>query len=213
MNSEHDAARIEKVLGYWFGDADGETVSLEAMRGRLKLWFGESTETDVHIRSAFGAELEDASAKRLESWLATPRGRLALVVVCDQFSRNAYRGSPRAFALDGYALSLTEAGLANGAHAALNPAHRVAFYLPLMHAEDRTCQQRSLELCKRLLEEAPEELRPALSLVNEAAERHARIVERFGRYPHRNEVVGRATTAEEAEFMKSPDSSYQPAKR
>jgi uncharacterized protein (DUF924 family) len=208
-----DAERIENVLRYWFGDAQGSPVTLEAMRGRLALWFGESNDTDDHVRRTFAVELEDAAAGRLEAWADTPRGRLALVVVCDQFSRNAYRGTPRAFALDDHALALAEAGLSAGASGEMNAAERVAFYLPLMHAEDRARQHKSLELYRRLFEDSPTDLHPALSLVVEAAERHARIVERFGRYPHRNDVLGRATTEEEAAFMKQPDSSYQPSKR
>lgn len=213
MSTEHAADRIEKVLRYWFADADAATVSLDALHGRLGHWFGESSETDAHIARVFPSELEEAAAGRLDAWAETPRGRLALVVVCDQFSRNAYRGTPRAFALDGYALGLTEAGLAAGVSSELNVAQRIAFYLPLMHAEDMERQRRSLDLYQRLHAESPEALRPALSRVKDAAERHFRIVDRFGRYPHRNEVLARTTTEAEADFMKQPDSSYQPSKR
>lgn len=207
------AERIERVLRYWFAETDGDAFTDAAMKGRLALWFGENAETDEHIRSTFPSELEDAAAGRLDAWAETPRGRLALVVVLDQFSRNVYRGTPRAFALDARALALTEAGLAGSVTGAMNTAHRVAFYLPMMHAEDKERSRRSLDLYDRLCEECPEEIRPALSLVKEASERHFRIVDRFGRYPHRNEVLGRPTTEEEAAFMKDPDSSYQPAKR
>jgi uncharacterized protein (DUF924 family) len=205
-----ETERIERVLGYWFGEADGSSITLDALRGRLALWFGENAETDAHIRSTFATELVDAAAGRLDRWAESARGRLALVVVYDQFPRNAHRGTPEAFAHDAHALALTEAGLEAGAHAGMNTAHRIAFYLPLMHAEDRVRQQRSLDLYSRLFDDSHAHLRPAMALVKEAAERHFRIVERFGRYPHRNATLGRATTPEEAEFMKHPDSSYQP---
>lgn len=203
----------EQILSYWFGDADATPVRLDALKARLGLWFGESKETDAHISSTFAAHLEAAAAGQLDAWAETPRGSLALIVLFDQFSRNAYRGTPRAYALDQRALELTEAGLAAGFDKDFNVAHRIAFYLPVMHAEDRALQKRSLELYRRLLAECPEELRPALLLVNDAADRHARIIERFGRYPHRNTSVGRATTPEEAAFLEEADSSYQPPKR
>jgi uncharacterized protein (DUF924 family) len=202
-----------RILNYWFDDAERNPLTLEAMRGRLALWFGENRDTDEHIRGTFGAELAAAAAGELHSWAETPQGSLALIVLLDQFSRNAYRGTARAFALDAQALALTEAGLIAGFDLDFNAAQRVAFYLPIMHAENVALQRRSLALYRRVLDESPEELRPALLLVNEAAEKHAGIVERFGRYPHRNEAVGRATTPEEAAFMAQPGSSYQPSKQ
>jgi uncharacterized protein (DUF924 family) len=205
--------RIEAVLRYWFADADVSPLTLAAMRGRIGHWFAESREIDEHVRAHFMPELEAAAEGRLDAWAETPRGRLALVVVCDQFPRNAYRGSPKAFALDARALALTEQGIAAGVDREFNAAHRVAFYLPIMHAEDVEQQRRSLDLYRRIREESSAELEPVLSLVGEAAQRHARIVERFGRYPHRNAVLGRETTPEEAEFMAQPGSSYQPDKK
>jgi uncharacterized protein (DUF924 family) len=205
--------RSEDVLRYWFGEADRDPLTLEALKTRIPLWFGESAATDEHVRANFMEDIEAAAAGRLDAWAETPRGRLALIVVCDQFPRNAFRGTPRAFALDAKALALTDEGLAANAHEGFNAAHRIAFYLPIMHAEDRGRQKQALDLYRRLQDSSPVKLHPVLSLVNEAAQRHARIVERFGRYPHRNAVLGRPSTAEEQEFMAGPDSSYQPDKK
>ena len=199
----------EPLLSYWFADADLEPLTLTALQGRFALWFGESPSTDLHIRAAFAAELEAATEL---PWQGEVRGRLALIVVFDQLSRNAYRGTARAYALDPAALLLSEAMLARGDDVGFNPAHRMAMYLPLMHAEDLPTQQRSLALHARLRDESPAELLPALSRVYEAAQRHFRIIERFGRYPHRNAALNRASTPAEAEFLDSEDSSYQPPK-
>ena len=176
---------MEKILEYWFADADRDPLTLDVMNGRLKLWFGERPETDEHIRAHFGAELAAARAGERGSWARTPRGSLALVVMLDQFSRNAYRGTAEAFASDAQSLAL-------------------------MHAEDRALSDRCLALYLQLVDESDPSLRPAMDRVKDATERHHRIVQQFGRYPHRNAVLGRATTPEEETFMKAPDSSYQP---
>ena len=204
---------MDKILEYWFADADRAPVTLDAMKGRLALWFGERPETDEHIRAHFGAELAAARAGERSAWAETPRGSLALVVVLDQFSRNAYRGTPEAFASDAQSLAVMEAGIAAGFDRGLNVAQRVAYYLPLMHAEDRASSDRCLALYLGLVDEAGASLQPAMRLVKEATERHHRIVQKLGRYPHRNAVLGRASTPEEEAFMKTPDSSYQPSQR
>lgn len=202
--------RADDVLTYWFAEADRDELTLDALKSRLALWFGQSDETDAVIRARFGDLLVAASRGELDHWAETPRGRLALVVVLDQFPRNIHRGSPSSFATDAAALALVEAGLELGVDGGFNEAHRVAFYLPLMHAEDRARATRSRGLYQRLFDAAPERLRPALALVHEASERHFRIVDRFGRYPHRNETLARTTTPEEAAFLSGPDASFAP---
>lgn len=208
---DRSAGRAEDVLRYWFGEADHAAPTPEALGAQLRLWFAQSSATDAFVRAEFGAELDAASSGGLGEWARSPRGRLALIVVCDQFPRNVHRDSPLAFAMDARAVGLTEEGLARGEDASLNVAHRIAFYMPLMHAEDMRRQERSLALYARLHDDAPPVLRPAFAKVYEAAERHHRIVRLFGRYPHRNAVLGRATTPEESEFLSGPDASFEPA--
>ena len=204
---------IGPLLGYWFGEADRDVVTLESLNRSLGLWFGERPETDDHIRATFALELAEADSPALDSLGSTARGTLALIVLLDQFPRNVYRGSARAFASDGRALALREAGLAAGFDRQLNVAQRIVFYLPLMHGETRALADRSVAHYNRLYEEAPVDLHPALARVREAADRHHRLVDLFGRYPHRNAVVGRPSTAEEEAFMAQPDSSYHPKQR
>ncbi len=204
---------IDPLLAYWFGDADRDVVTLDGLNRSLGLWFGERPETDDCIRSTFALELAGADSPALDSLGSTARGTLALIVLLDQFPRNVYRGSARAFASDGRALDLMEAGLAAGFDRQLNVAQRIVFYLPLMHGETRALANRSVAHYSRLHDEAPAELHPALARVRDSADRHHRLVDLFGRYPHRNAFVGRPTTPEEEEFMTQPDSSYHPKQR
>lgn len=201
----------ERILDYWFGPLDKrDPPTLEGMQACLQLWFGESSATDGHVRAAFAAELREAAEPSLHAWEHTSRGSLALVILRDQFSRNAYRGTPRAFALDASALEVAERGIARGLDLTLSAPERVIFYLPIMHAEDRAMQARSLELYLALCAGVPAHLKPAFALVEDAARKHHAIVERFGRYPHRNRALGRPSTAEEEAFLADPASSYQP---
>jgi uncharacterized protein (DUF924 family) len=143
-----------------------------------------------------------------DTWLGTTRGRLALVIVLDQFSRNMFRGNQSGFAGDERALAAALEGLALGADKSLALDERIFLYMPLMHSEQLAHQQRSLELFTGLLEGQPEALRGYLSSSVDYARRHLEIVERFGRFPHRNAVLGRASTPEELEFLKQPGSSF-----
>jgi uncharacterized protein (DUF924 family) len=205
--------RTDRILAYWFGEADRGPVTPAGLGQSLGLWFGERRETDDHIRAEFAPDLAEVDDPAVDALGTTARAALALVVLLDQFPRNVHRGTPRAFATDARALGIMEKALAAGLDRELNVAQRIVFYLPLMHAEDRAHADRSLALYRALYDEAPAELHPVLARVRESAERHHRIVDRFGRYPHRNATLGRATTAEEEAFMAQPDSSYHPSQR
>ncbi|HEX4648926.1 MAG TPA: DUF924 family protein [Steroidobacteraceae bacterium] len=188
------------VREFWFGKLP---VSPEALAARMDFWFGEDASSlavrDAEIRARFGEVLERAAGDRLESWADGPRRRLSLILLLDQFPRNIFRGTARAFAYDSRALALTLSGMQSGADAALDAAERIFFYMPLQHAESREVQDESVAACRRLLAEAPAELRPSFATVLEYAEHHRSVIERFGRFPHRNRVLGRESTpAEEA---------------
>jgi uncharacterized protein (DUF924 family) len=173
----------------------------------LSFWFEELTPTDwwradplldATIRARFGSIHEAAVAGELFEWRATPGGRLAEIIVLDQFSRNIHRGTPRAFAADPMALALAQEAVAVGVDASL-PVPQVAFlYLPYMHSESRRIHRLAEQLFRR----------PGLEKNHESELRHRAIIERFGRYPHRNAVLGRSSTAEEEAFLKQPDSSF-----
>ncbi len=202
------APRAEDILAYWFADADKSPLTLAALEARPRLWFAANPEVDAHIRTTFGADVERAARGELDAWAEDSRSLLALVVLLDQFTRNIHRGTAAAFAQDPRALGFVQAGLARGVDASYNVAHCLVFYLPLMHAEDMAVQRVALAKYKALRERADASLQGMLAKPLEMAERHAFIIDKFGRYPHRNKALGRTTTPEEEEFLKQPNSSF-----
>lgn len=190
-----------EVRRFWFGRLPLKPDGVEA---RLALWFGSGDDeqrADELVRSRFGVLVERAAAGQLAAWADSPRRRLSLILLLDQFPRHVYRGTDRAFAADREALGLTLSGMQSAADAALSPVERIFFYMPLQHAELRDAQEESVAAYRRLLNEAPGELRAMFASALESAELHRSIVARFGRFPHRNRILGRANTAEEAEYL------------
>ena len=181
-----------EVLDFWFG-APGSPE-----RGRpRKMWCRKSEAFDAEVRHRFLSLWERAAGGGLESWGATPLASLALLVVLDQFPRNMFRGAARAFSTDSLALARATSVVERAFDRLLSPVERTFVYLPFEHAEDLAAQRRSLELFGA---RDPGNL--------EWARRHHEIVARFGRFPHRNAILGRESTAEEIEFLKQPGSSF-----
>jgi uncharacterized protein (DUF924 family) len=191
-------AQAQAVLDFWFGATD------DASHGQpRKQWFEKSEAFDAQIRERFGALIERAIAGDLAHWSAAPQSALAQVIVLDQFTRNVFRGSARAFAGDVRALAAARALVDTGIDRALPGVQRQFVYLPFEHAEDIGAQNEALRLFARLERDAPE--------VGELliwAQRHHEIIARFGRFPHRNAALGRSSTPEEIEFLKQPGSSF-----
>jgi uncharacterized protein (DUF924 family) len=185
--------RAADVLDFWFGPAE---VAREA-------WFRKDAAFDAAIRARFGPLIESALAGGLADWAGAPETALARVLLLDQFTRNAFRDTPRAFGGDALALVAAREMLARGHDAALSPLRRVFAYLPFEHAEDLAAQHEALRLFAALLVLAPE-----LASYEDYARRHAVVIERFGRFPHRNAILGRRSTAEEIEFLKQPGSAF-----
>jgi uncharacterized protein (DUF924 family) len=184
-----------EVLEFWFGapEARGET---------RRQWFRKDAGFDAEIRRRFG-ELHDAASRgELDGWRASPESMLALVIVLDQFSRNLHRADPRAFAQDARALEFAREALARGDEQALHPVERQFLYMPFEHSEDPADQDRAVELMRGL------ESFPATRGLARWAESHRGIIRRFGRFPHRNRVLGRESTPEETEFLKQPGSGF-----
>jgi uncharacterized protein (DUF924 family) len=186
-----------EVLEFWFGAPE----SPEFGRPR-SAWFVKSDAFDARIRDRFLATHESAAAGALDGWGARPLGALALAVVLDQFPRNLFRGDPRAFATDARALTLAREIVARGFDAALLPVQRWFAYLPFEHAEDLAAQRESLRLFERIASEA------GGAGTFTYAMRHFAVVARFGRFPHRNAILERASTREELEFLRQPGSSF-----
>lgn len=192
----------EDVLRFWLGEPGADPFANQEM------WWKKDPALDGEIRQRFGATLEAGIRGELASWEETPRGRLALVVLFDQYSRNMFRGTPRAFAQDALARAVALKAMAAGDESVLSTVERQFLYMPLMHAEDETLQQRCVACFARLATECSAAERKTFEHGLAYAKKHAEIVERFGRFPHRNAVLGRATTKEEAEFLTQPGSSF-----
>ena len=194
----------EDVLSLWFGPVDDPAYP----QSQPKLWWSKDAAVDADIRARFHDTWAAAGRGELAGWSSTPRGRLAHILVLDQLARNMHRDSPDMYALDDEAQDLVLEGLLQGAHRALIGQERNFFYMPLMHAENVALQR----LCVRLFAQAADEARPAdlegAKSSLDFARRHAVIVERFGRFPHRNEILGRPSTAEEQAFLQEPGSSF-----
>jgi uncharacterized protein (DUF924 family) len=188
----------QEVLDFWFG---GHT---DPVYGSNRAeWFRKDPAFDDSIRSRFGALIERGLRGELEAWAAAPTSALAQVIVLDQFTRNAYRDTARAFAGDPRALAAARAMVGSRQDEALPPFQRAFVYLPFEHAESLEMQNEGVRLYTRLAAIAPEH---ADGL--DYAERHRAIIERFGRFPHRNRILGRQSTPEEAEFLLTPGSGF-----
>jgi uncharacterized protein (DUF924 family) len=181
------------ILAFWFGPAP---------HASRNVWFRKDPSFDAEIRSRFGDALDAALAGAFRDWTARPQGALARVLLLDQFTRNLFRESPRAFAGDAEALTMATIAVDAGYDRALDIYERWFLYMPFEHAEDPGAQQRSLELFEALAGETGD--RGQL----EWAEKHAAIIRRFGRFPHRNAILGRASTPEEIAFLKEPGSRF-----
>jgi len=193
------------VLDYWFGEISPDGTVSEA---KQTLWFTKRDATDEDIRRRFGPAVEGALAGALDGWRATPHGTVALVLVLDQFTRNIFRDTPRAFAGDPQALDIALAAWDTGLVQGLRTLEQVFLSMPLMHAEDLAVQERSVGTFQQLWAAAPPALQEMLAGNYKYAVAHRDVVARFGRFPHRNAILGRQSTPEEAEFLKQPGSSF-----
>lgn len=211
----------EELLTFWFGGERApqrEPGAVIAQR-QAKLWWQKDTVVDRAVRRRFEPSLLAAERGELADWRASARSHLALILLFDQVPRNIYRGSPRSFAFDARARSLCREGVASRVDEQLQPIERLFFYLPLEHSEELADQRSCLELMTQLADEvkaAPGALAPhgeksqaeVFDGFVDFARRHLAVIERFGRFPHRNEILGRESTAEENEFLTRPDSSF-----
>ena len=188
----------QAVLDFWFGAEGGPEYG--AVRD---LWFRKSDDSDRQITERFGPLIEQALRGELDAWAVEPHGALAQIVLLDQFTRNSFRDTPRAFAGDKRALAAAMAMVGSRHDEKLLPVQRVFVYLPFEHAEGIGMQEEALRLFTRLVAEAPE-----LQNMLDYAQRHHDVVQRFGRFPHRNTILGRQSTVEEIEFLKQPGSRF-----
>jgi uncharacterized protein (DUF924 family)/ribosomal protein S18 acetylase RimI-like enzyme len=203
-----EAARA--LLAFWFGgdEAPRDHSAAEISKRQSPLWWQKNEAVDAEVKHRFEATLLAAKDGGLEDWLCTARGRLAHILLVDQVPRNIYRDTPAAFAFDARARALCKQGLESGAHLDLEPIERLFFYLPLEHSEDRSDQRQCVELFEELETSVAQPERETFANFTEFARRHREVIDRFGRFPHRNALLGRTNTVEEEAFLLQPGSSF-----
>ena len=188
--------RSQDILEFWFDPAHAAH------------WFAADAAFDAQIRERFGSATKEAGQGRLDDWTASPDSWLALLILLDQFPRNLYRGNGSAWAADGKAQRLALSGLDNDFDQSLPPLQRVFAYLPLEHAEDMGLQQRSVVLFEALLAAAPPGEGARYAGFLDYARRHREVIARFGRFPHRNAGLGRASTSDERLYLAQPGAGF-----
>ena len=190
----------QAVLTFWFGDP---YLPTEGYRDRHPLWFRKRRETDEAIRVQFHSLYAQAATGELDAWQESPATCLALIVLLDQFPRNLFRERPQAFATDAKVLAIAKAAIASHYDQALPPVQRIFLYLPLEHSEDIADQEQCVALFEQLVAADS-----TLADTYDYALRHREVIQRFGRFPHRNEILGRTSTPEEVEFLQQPGSRF-----
>ena len=197
------ARRAQDVLDYWFGP---DPLAPDQVASRIRLWFGGDDPEirdlrDEDMARRFTPLAQQAAAGELDAWAASPHRLLALILLLDQIPRNIHRGTSRAFQQDEKALNLALGGMSTGADAGLTPIQRVFLYLPLQHSESPDIQDESVTAFRALVAAAEPEHRAVFEGCLNFALLHQRIVKRFGRFPHRNRVLGRRSTDAELKFL------------
>lgn len=196
--TDEDQHRIDAILSFWFREQE---LTAPQIDNRMDIWFGEDPAFDHEIKKKFGDDVEAASKGELDYWGDEPRGRLALILLLDQFRRNIYRNSAEAFAKDPMALKLCVQGAMAKKDRGLTPIQKAFFYMPLQHAESRKVQAKSVELYSQLAAAVSPTFRETFETIKQFAELHRDIIEQFGRFPHRNQLLGRENTPEENEYL------------
>jgi uncharacterized protein (DUF924 family) len=196
---------IDEVIQFWFGELDEEGRATEEKTAQ---WFKKDLDFDEEIHTKFAQVHAEIAAGAHEGWLDTAVGLLAYVIVLDQFSRNMYRDTGGMYATDEQALRVALKGIERGDDRVVTRAQRAFLYMPLMHSEEVEMQRRCVELFAAWRDEAEGDERESAARGLHYANMHLEIVERFGRFPHRNEILGRPSTPEEVEFLETPGSSF-----
>jgi uncharacterized protein (DUF924 family) len=197
--TDHDQERIDAILAFWFKE---QALTAPQIDRRMDVWFGGDEVFDLECKKEFGDDVELASEGKLDHWADEPRGRLALILLLDQIRRNIYRNTARAFEMDKAALKLCVEGARDKKDKGLTPIEQAFFYMPLQHTESRKVQEKAVDIFN-----VSPTYRETFETMAQFAELHRDIVEQFGRFPHRNVLLGRENTPEEDEYLAgdSPD--------
>ncbi len=202
--TDDDQVRINAILEFWFRETE---LSAPQIDGRMDTWFGEDPLFDREIRDEFQNDVDEASEGKLDHWIRSPEGTLALILLLDQFRRNIYRGTAHAYARDKKALKLCVEGAMNKIDKKLSTIQRVFFYMPLQHSESRKIQAKSVAIYRRLADAVSATYEETFETICQFAELHHDIVDQFGRFPHRNKILKRDNTPEEEAYLsgEAPD--------
>jgi uncharacterized protein (DUF924 family) len=203
--TDEDQRRIEAILSFWFKEQE---LSAPQIDRRMDAWFGEDPVFDREIEEKFSSDVERACEGKLDHWAAEAHGRLALIILIDQFRRNIYRNTAEAFSRDKLALKLCVEGAMEKKDMSLTPIQRVFFYMPLQHAESVKVQAKAVELYNRLAESVSPTYKETFLTVAQFAELHKDIIDQFGRFPHRNKLLGRENTSEEDAYLASDNPDF-----
>ncbi len=196
--TDEDQLRIDAILDFWFREQELTAPKIDR---RMDVWFGEDEVFDLECKKEFAVDVDLASEGKLDHWAHEPRGRLALILLLDQFRRNIFRNSAEAFSKDKAALKLCVEGAMEKKDQGLPPIQRAFFYMPLQHAESAKVQAKSVELFTRLAESVSPTYRETFETIAQFAELHRDIIDLFGRFPHRNILLNRPNTPEEDEYL------------
>lgn len=197
-NAPHMNEQARDVVEFWFTAGANTAPTIDS---RMDRWFSADPEFDAQIRARFGPLVEQASAGRLDDWAASAEGRLALILLLDQFRRHIFRGTAEAFARDQQALKLCVEGAREGVYRRLTPLQQAFFFMPLQHAENLKVQEKSVSIYGALVDGVSDTLKETVLTFAQFAELHRDIIASFGRFPHRNPVLGRASTPEEEAYL------------
>lgn len=199
-------ATPDEVLAFWIGPTSHDASQLG--KG-MKLWFGKSEEADREIAARFADTIEALATGLMDDWAARgARSRLAAIITLDQFPRNIYRGTARAFGYDRMALGLTKDGLLSHVDEELTEVEQVFFYLPLEHSERTADQALAVQLMEKLVKTARPDFRAFAENTLDYAHKHKAVIDQFGRFPHRNEALGRTNTPEEEAYLAQPGAGF-----
>ncbi len=199
-------ASAEEILAFWFGEPAAKPADVDA---QMKRWFSSTPQLDTQIRDRFAPAMTAAASSLLEAWTQSPRGRLALILLLDQFPRNVFRGTAAAFDQDTKALELATDGIAAAHDAALRPLERLFFYMPMQHSESVTVQNRSVALFDELARSAESDsIADVLANSADYARQHRDIIAEFGRFPHRNAILGRTSTEAELRYLEQGGATF-----
>jgi uncharacterized protein (DUF924 family) len=196
--TDEDERRIDEILSFWFKEQE---LSAPQIDRRMDIWFGEDPDFDHEIEKEYADDVDRACEGDLDRWADEPRGRLALIILIDQFRRNIYRNTAQAFSMDRRALKLCVEGAMEKKDKGLTPIQKVFFYMPLQHAESKRVQAKSVELFTRLAGSVSPTFQETFLTIAQFAELHKDIIDQFGRFPHRNKLLGRENTPEEDEYL------------